>query len=280
MNPGWFVVMVYLLGSWNCVASAEETDIYAACDSLWAKILQLNTMPVGELSFDLLGSKTIPKGYHAGLMPSPDMSETTCWSPPKVEGVPYQEIYERLENRMLPDSPVTMTTYSWEDEHFLERIYDDNGFWKFLSRRLVFYRTLSFPRYWLTNDCAPVNCKKIVLRFHHRKIETIEIDDLHFLALMRMLAADQLVYAGLLGLNDTSDNRFAEFYLLMTGFETEVRHFFKIAETYEVEADTFSVSSLSLDLYPFIRTDNLKSLYADPEINETPFREPVRLEKP
>lgn len=167
-----------------------------------------------------------------------------------------------------------------EDQRFLDQIPEEDRLVDFLKKRLTFYRTLSIPRYMLTSDFAPMNCKKIVLQFHHKKIITIELDNLHFHALMRLLAADQLVYAGLLGLNDTNATKSAEYYILMTRFETEVRHFFKIVETYEVEADTFSVSNLTLDLYPFIRTDNLKSLYADPEINDTNFREPDRLEKP
>jgi len=283
--------MIYLVASWGSAAFAEEADMYAACDSLWASIVRLNNSNdgCGEAEMGWFG---FPKGY-AHWNYSPNLDRRLVIYPPDLEGFPSQSLSysakhgdkfsdDKPENKYNPSIPDdSVLVISREIRFPLKEALTRNPLIvpEFLHNRIYYYRSLSMPSEKRKEQNFP-NWQNILLRFHHRRIDELMLTRERSKVLLNYLAKGKLVYTAVLNYNGKNENQSAEYNILFVEHESQVRHFIRASETFSVNRDTLIAKNLTLDFYPFIRTDNLKSLYADPEINKTHFREPVRLEKP
>jgi hypothetical protein len=249
MNLLVMSILVYLVTSWNSVAVAEEADMYAKLDSLYNRIEDYLDSDVTSI----LDTTTFEDFRIAG------------WSLEYVQKNIYKARYSAPEI-----GPLT----SYNIEFFIVDL--GNGKVNRLSQRqdetddewrFSFYRTLGVP-----GAISPIldDDTEILFRFHGKNVREISGIRKNFDRLLKELATNMTVNAVKL----PSDSlRICTGYCIVLIGNTSNQMII-------INENCSNANSICYDFYPFIRTDNLKSLYADPEINEPHFREPVRLEKP
>jgi len=278
MNQVGLYAILCLTLSWSGNGRAEEPDMFAALDSLKARIERFavepranapKDIPIGELQVlgckvDTLGADSfrlsVPVLKYGGL-PEYDLS---------FDLVPDDRGYrEKWKTEDMPELNLDMVQQlcNWDRAMFRNMAY----------YRLKFFLTLSLPLMPSEQDRSAA--LPITLFLHGRSVDSIEVPDGD--RLLKRLAAGFLVNAQLVDADADSLGWRLSFYVVMGKTASELNHFLRIEE--HVNSDggyNYVPSPRVVHFYPFIRTDNLKSLYGDNEIQDPQFREPVRLEKP
>jgi len=129
-----------------------------------------------------------------------------------------------------------------------------------LSYQLQLYRTLGLPP--LFRPTSPLNASSVMLYFHGRDTDSLTYCSYnHWLATMYTLSEKMMVYAVPTSITHEGDILTMRFYLVLTTEEAYGNHFIIVDESYWAESDPLSRIGTTVHFYPFVRVDNLLSLY-------------------
>ncbi|MBU4443923.1 hypothetical protein KJ656_02420 [bacterium] len=126
--------------------------------------------------------------------------------------------------------------------------------------RLYLYRSLGLPQ-----EFRPEYIKDstiIKLFFHARDVDSLIYNSSDkWVQTMNRLSQNKIVYAGPTSVVVADERLNVNFYILITSPEAFGHHFFLISETLNSENGAYLTKKLIVDFYPYVRVDNLLSLY-------------------
>lgn len=131
-----------------------------------------------------------------------------------------------------------------------------------LFQRFHYYRSLSLPAPYRMKSFYPDSVQPILL-IHGRNVDTLQYGNFSSWAqTLRYLSHHMLVYAGPLSIRSLDSMRIElQFYIAMTKPNARGHHFMVINEIIRDSGINTLVSKYRIDFYPFVRTDNLLSLF-------------------
>jgi len=132
-----------------------------------------------------------------------------------------------------------------------------------IGDRLIQLRTLGLSEivkaHPIVDDSLRLN-----LTIRSRNTEKIEIKLHTFIETLRRLSTGMLVYVGILEASDNADNAdnaTIKYYLLLTSPKATGHHFLEWEEKISASGEVWKTISVQVVLTPYVRTDNLKSLF-------------------
>ncbi|MCK4446361.1 MAG: hypothetical protein KAW56_04695 [Candidatus Marinimicrobia bacterium] len=147
-----------------------------------------------------------------------------------------------------------------------------------LENRFYLYRTLGLPQ-----ELRPGRLKDstgVKLFFHARNIDSLLYSSTNkWLQTMNRLSQNKIVFAGPTSVVIADEKLIVNFYVLITTEEAFGHHFFLIEEVLANTENDFSTESLTVDFYPYVRVDNLLSLYGvdSSRVERKPF--PIKINR-
>ncbi len=130
--------------------------------------------------------------------------------------------------------------------------------------RLTTLRTLGLPREW-RNSHSEEDGIPVMVTVRGRDSRHIEFSLKLWLQSLGRIASGRQVYAGLL------DSRFGagevelKYYILITYPGAQGHHFLEWTERVEMSETGWATAGIDIVFIPYVRTDNLKNLFAQPE---------------
>jgi len=147
-----------------------------------------------------------------------------------------------------------------------------------LENRFYLYRTFGLPQEFRPK--YPENRSRVKLFFHAREIDSLIYNSKdQWLQTMNRLSQSKMVYAGPISVVVADGKLNIKFYVLITTEEAFGHHFFLIEEVLTNTENEFSTESLIVDFYPYVRVDNLLSLYGvdSSKVDRKPF--PIKINR-
>ncbi len=292
MKSGWtWGVTLVIVGMASAKGDSPETDIYAACDSLWATLSEISQQPVSDHG-DVYECSLQEAFAGYDVRRDTISPDTVLYKVrlPGIEGLPPQilkiEMFHEGENdrRAIWMPCLVKKGDDWVLDDSLQFSLklpgiDKNRIANIVDQRIKYYRRLAKPEPWDEGERIP--WEQTTLRFHGPKLDAL-VSSSHYLSEeLRYLTLGCLVYAGLISLKPNEDSFSVEYYIIVTIPERSFHHFMTVKERYSITQTAIKGSWITLDLFPFIRTDNLKSLYADTKTDDPNRpRIPIELNKP
>jgi hypothetical protein len=130
-----------------------------------------------------------------------------------------------------------------------------------LIQRFQLYRSLGLPPQLMPADDQ--HSIPAVLYLHGRDLDSVSYDSTAQLWFtLRALAHGLMVYAGPTFLDNDDQKLTLRFYIAMKSPFAERHHFLTIEETYRFHGESLEPESCVAQLYPFVRADNLRTLYS------------------
>lgn len=129
-----------------------------------------------------------------------------------------------------------------------------------LAYRFYLYRTLGLPQ----NFRPEYNEEResVKLFFHAFDIDSLLYKSKkQWLQTMNKLSQNKIVYAGPSSIILNDEKLMINFYVLITTQEASGHHFFLIEEVLKHIDNEFPTINITVDFYPYVRVDNLLSLY-------------------
>lgn len=153
----------------------------------------------------------------------------------------------------------------WLDEEpaaYDRRALNAPGRSKLLRDLLLELRTAGLPAS-LRHTATHTEARQVLLRVHGRQIAEIPADPCCWMgAICRMAQAGQ-VYAGIIDCRSNSSAWQLRLYALITSPNARGHHFLEFHWRFPSTPDRTVSDSLTVDVIPYVRTDNLKSLFGD-----------------
>jgi len=147
---------------------------------------------------------------------------------------------------------------------------------RLLGDKFYLYRSLGLPQ-----EFRPEYIKDstgIKLFFHARDVDSLLYRSTDkWLQTMNRLSQNKMVYAGPTSVSINGERLKIDFYILITTTEAFGHHFFLISETLNSENGVYLTEKLIVDFYPYVRVDNLLSLYRvdSSKVDRKPF--PIKI---
>ncbi|MBZ0263183.1 hypothetical protein K8I28_00825 [bacterium] len=145
-----------------------------------------------------------------------------------------------------------------------ETVKWDSSLTSMLENRLLTFRTIDLPenqRVELEGEVT--DTFEVVIR--GRDTVRIPFQISTWLHALRELSRGMQVYAGLLSVSGDIDNVKLSYYLLITYPDAPGHHFIEWKETLTNRDEKWLTSEVNVIFTPYIRTDNLKNLFATPD---------------
>ena len=131
-----------------------------------------------------------------------------------------------------------------------------------IGKRLHLYRTLGLPKIFRPIPQS-VNAP-VTLYFHGRDVDSLRYDSMvEWLKTMRQLSFGMLVYAGPVSIELEGENAVLSFYIALTTEEAHGHHYFLVEERLRVNHNHLAIDKITVHFYPYVRVDNLLSLYSN-----------------
>lgn len=147
-----------------------------------------------------------------------------------------------------------------------------------LDRQLHLYRTLGLPPIfrpeYQTNDTP------VFLYFHGRDIDSLRYDSLsHWLQTLLLVCRDKMVYAVPSSITRDDETVILHFYLVLTTREAYGNHLLIIDEIYGAMDGSPLGRRIIVHFYPFVRVDNLLTLYGKAPHREDYEKMPLKIKR-
>jgi len=143
----------------------------------------------------------------------------------------------------------------------------------FIYNRLQLYKTINLPRIFQPNmDVSKIPTNLV---FYGRNVDSLRYSSFNdWLALLRELTKGKVVYSMPLSIDITKIGSNSQFMILITGEDSAHLHLFFVHED-EDYSDPPIVRSALIQLFPFVRVDNLLTLTGDIDPDSTRWKLPV-----
>lgn len=148
-----------------------------------------------------------------------------------------------------------------------------------ISKKMYLYRTLGLPTCYQP-DSLDDGDLSVTLLLHGRDIIPVQYPCYaNWITTLRKMAHHMLVYAGPVKITKDNNSVSIQFYTLLTRKDGLRHYFFLINEKYQIKGNESEPVQLVADLYPFIRLDNLRSLYSPPMRSQRRERIPIHINR-
>ena len=251
---------------------AQPPDIYAALDTLWNRLVQWQQFPPQTTPMDTLDLNELFADYQLNIDSLPNGERIISARLPAYFGVLTTQLNYRIS--VAGDSINYIPNLSIADQAIGNQpsvISISDTLAALLNDRLWLYRTLGLPP-----PFSPTNIShqpQVRMLFRGRQSDSLYYSDAAvWLATMRKLAEGMTVYAGLMSMTADSAGTTVEYYIALTSPGARGHHFFKIAERLPMAGD----GEMRVEFIPFVRTDNLRALFAAPEEDHEGTKIPVK----
>ena len=148
-----------------------------------------------------------------------------------------------------------------------------------ISKKMYLYRTLGLPVFYQP-ESLDEDSLSVTLLLHGRDIIPVRYPRYaNFIITLRKMAHHMLVYAGPVNLTKENNSVSIQFYVLLTRKDAQRHYFFLINEKHQIRGNESEPVQLFADLYPFIRLDNLHSLYPPSAKNQAKKRIQIHINR-
>jgi hypothetical protein len=264
--------------------AAQPPDIYAALDTLWNRLVQWQQLPPQTTPVDTLDLNELFADYQLNIDTLPNGERIISARLPAYLGVLTTQLNYQITAagdsvNYIPNLSIADQIITYDDAIKISipiNISISDSLIATLNDRLHLYRTFALPPpFSPANPALPSPLRTI---FHGKQLDSLEYPDpAVWLATMQRLAEGTTVYAGLLAVTPDSAGATAEYYIALTSADARGHHFFKIAE--RIPSGDAAGGLLRVEFIPFVRTDNLRALFASPEENHEGTKIPVKVRK-
>lgn len=245
-----------------CQVFGDSHDFYDYSNQLWKNLKQWQTQDFKDskleeidLSIHTVSSDTFRLDtelpIYMGILTT-KLSFQFTKNLSNIENIKYIPNIAYRDSMIIFDDSVKLKIVGQHD--FSESIIH------LLENRFYLYRTLGLPQ-----EFRPEYIKDstiIKLFFHARDIDSLIYNSSDkWLQTMNRLSQNKIVYAGPTSVVVADERLKINFYVLITTQEAFGHHFFLIEEVLRHLDGDFSTESLIVDFYPYVRVDNLLSLY-------------------
>ena len=254
----------------------ENIDIYERMNILRAKLSEWKIDPpllVEDTVFSFMDFESVFKGYEIDVkILSPDLMRYDVRLPlylgvlstnlnfqvkydvGKLPVVKYiSGILKTEEGIVFDDSSLILVRSSARLKDSVEKI---------ISKRLHLYRTLGLPK--LFRPVPQSVSAPVTLYYHGRDVDSLRYDSMGvWLKTMRQLSSGMHVYAGPVSIELEGENAVLSFYIALTTEEARGHHYFLVEERLRVNHNHLAIDKITVHFYPYVRVDNLLSLYSD-----------------
>ncbi len=210
-----------------------------------------------------------PQGtIRISLPPYMELLTTTLYFQPadSTFGIDYPQWYASVvvsDYLLIDDIPVSGDAGIRKDIPLVEHI----------SSRLSQLRTIGLPTY-LQASAPPEDVEQVSVTVRGRDMVDIPFSEASWFKSLSHIAAGMQVYAGLLEARGDSVKANLKFYILITYPDASGHHFLEWRESLVKPQDKWKTDEIDIIFTPYIRTDNLKELFAQPGKTD---REPIEL---
>ncbi len=139
----------------------------------------------------------------------------------------------------------------------------DTSLIEYLSKRLVFLRTIGLPDHLRFSEITSESAG-VTVTIRGRDMVDIPFTVDRWLWSLRQLAEGWQVYAGLLSVEGDVNITNLRYYILITYPEATGHHFLEWRERLVKTDEIWQTDAIKIIFTPYIRTDNLKDLFAQP----------------
>jgi len=134
---------------------------------------------------------------------------------------------------------------------------------KIFKRNLYFYSTIHLPQHLMyqpKNYCEP----DISIVLHQTTTDTLSIISFKSMnKILKKIAFNHIVYYFINKYSIENNIINVTGYSIYQNRKLLLHHFLKIRDQYIISDSTYTVKKITIDIYPFIRTDNVKSIFAE-----------------
>ena len=131
-----------------------------------------------------------------------------------------------------------------------------------IGNRLHLYRTLGLPK--IFRPVPQSMSAPVTLYFHGRDVDSLRYDSMvEWIKTMHQLSFRMLVYAGPVSTELEGENALLSFYIALTTEEARGHHYFLVEERLRVYQNHLASDKITVHFYPYVRVDNLLSLYGN-----------------
>lgn len=129
-----------------------------------------------------------------------------------------------------------------------------------MDRQNQIFLTLGLPTAFQPNEFNTNS--GVLMYFHAQRLDSLKFNTfMAWIKKMSVLSWGKLIYAGPVSIKKYSDGFTIRFYISMTTPEARGHHFFIIDENYSNGKNGYGLSQTTAHLFPYVRVDNLLSLY-------------------
>ncbi len=275
------VIITVLLLSHNCI-SGEESDIYEQIanlvDSL--RFWQVNPQPVISLPDSIYLMDFFP----GATVKTDRNSNRVKIQLPKYMDILTTSLYVSDIYFYNKDSkPYWQAPFKVESDHLIldenpvlcdSSILGKSGILDLIAKKVTFLRTAGLPSQLQVNNTFD-DTIHVTVHIRGRDTEKFTFTSKSWFEALNRIVFSMQIYAGILQITDYIDNVSVKYYVLTTYPLAKGHHFFDWEEKYELLNNEWCTRTVTIDFTPYIRTDNLKDLFAQPK---RPDRKPVKLQ--
>lgn len=163
------------------------------------------------------------------------------------------ELLKSNENEKIY-SKMLAKIHSISEKMLIKNIFD---------RNLYFYYTINFPKKLKYQDDEILN-PDILFFLHKTNTDSFSIDSINSMCnVLNRLSLNQIVYYFTTSYLIQNDEITITGYSVYQDRELLLHHFLKIQEQYIKIDNDYKLTKIIIDLFPYIRTDNVKNIFAE-----------------
>jgi len=287
----WITVLVFGISlQLSAQSNSNPPDIYKRLDSLWNWIL---TYEYQEFEKEILDFSAplefLFPNYELDIEPMDNTTNVLSATLPQYLGVLSSKLF--LTTQFINDSTWTFD-FQPPIKYISNKVICDDSMevetdgqleishllLEEINKKTVLFRTIG-----LSSALHPniLDGKEVKMYFHSHDVESISYNKYEeWLQIIQAISYNKLVHSGPISINTVNDSVSIRYYLSITSLESTGLHFLTIEEYYQNSNNSFSPLFSTVHFFPYIRIDNLSSLYGGSMNRGDNVKYPIHINKP